>query len=208
MKAARTSVLVGLPVVFALTAWFIRSPDDGATEPAPHDAPEPAVATRATTAKLTALPPVPQRAAAESEAAAPEADPKRGDARAMMAAAEADRIAAREARYAELDWDAPRPGPPAAKEPVVGKREAALSARDKLDQTEQMIELLRTRIAHTRARARGSDARLLDRLEKRVGALNETAQVLRNEQDAPGTTDPSNGDTGLVPGEAGADPRG
>jgi hypothetical protein len=101
------------------------------------------------------------------------------------------RIAAREQKLAELDWDAPRPGPPPADEPAVGKREAALTVASKLEQTEQMTGLLRKRIAHVEERLRSmppgatsrNDALVRTRLETRVAELDRMAQSLRERPD-------------------------
>jgi hypothetical protein len=201
-------LLVGLPLVAALGVWFLRSPDDGAHKPPPRAAAEPAVL--APDVKPTAEAPSPTEPLTEpaKPAPTPDVDPKRENAQAILAEGEANRIAAREARYAKLDWDAPRPGPPPPRDPVVGKREAKLSAGDKLEQTEQMISLLKTRIAHTRARAGASDTRLLERLEKRVGELNATAQVLRKEHEASGSAPPAGDSGSSVPDGSGAHPHG
>jgi hypothetical protein len=191
MKAVKTSLLIGLPVVAGLAVWFLRSPDEAVRKPRPRTAAEPGVAAPAATPAAES--PLPNQ---PSAVPASPIDAKREANRALLVEGEANRIAAREARYAKLDWDAPRPGPPPPREPVVGKREAAMSAGDKLEQTVHMISTLKRRISHTRARANASDALMLERLEKRVSELNETAQVLQKQQDATGSAAPPAGDTG------------
>jgi hypothetical protein len=140
----------------------------------------------------TAAPLVPGATAAGRAAApAPASDDPLETKRRIAAGGERERIQARERKLDELDWNAPRPGPPPARVPAVGKREALLTVKDKLEQTEQMTALTRERIAHVEARLRSApdgatsrnDALLRARLEARITELDATAQALRARPD-------------------------
>jgi hypothetical protein len=197
MKAARIATLIGLPVSAAAVFWLVLSPSDGERQA------RTVVAAQQSVAKPAAVLPRAQEAVVEMPATPTAKVPSNAEHKTRMASeGEANRIAAREARLAALDWDAPRPGALPPREPIVGKREAAMSAEDKLAQTVQMISLLKTRIDRTRERANARDTPMLERLEKRVVELNETAQVLQQQRDATGSAAPHAGDPGSsAPGD-------
>ncbi|HEX6766131.1 MAG TPA: hypothetical protein VF103_11650, partial [Polyangiaceae bacterium] len=199
MKRVKTALAVGLPLVALAGLWLTRSPDHGKRAPRPR-------AALATTSKpATEAPtPIPVVAKAAPAPVTPTAAPEEQAEKArLVAEGEANRILAREARYDELDWDAPRPGPPPPSEPRMGKREAKLTAEDKLEQTVQMISLLNHRIEHLRARANAGDARMLERLEHRVADLNGTAETLRTQKDAPASGAPAGSEPkGAAPGDS------
>lgn len=193
-RLARLALLGGAPLVVALAVWFGAAPDAAAPARPGQRSPEPAPRAQ----HVAARPAVPAKVAT---AAAPAPAAPAVDIRQTLAAqGEAERVARRERKLDELDWSAPRPGPP-PRDPPISKTEAALSPAEKLAQTVQVISLLKTRIEHTRARmqsnpARGSDGVLLTRLEQRVGQLEQRVEALRKAQDAP--------PTGSAPASAGA----
>jgi hypothetical protein len=174
------SVALVLGAIAVILALPPARPGSEARSPRPL-APAHAQSTRPSTS-----PAVPR--AARAEAAPDSADPKHASLplkRRFAAEGAARRIQERERKLDELDWSAPRPGPPAAREPPLGKREAKQTGAEKLEQTERIVALLKTRITAARAQKAalaGVPAALVsERLDARVNELEQTARLLREE---------------------------
>jgi hypothetical protein len=101
-----------------------------------------------------------------------------------------------ERKYANVDFSAPRPGPPPPRAPVQGKNEEGLTDQEKLQQLGAIQARLKERMTRVSERAaeakRKGDAgeqkkqeTLLHRLELRDASITRRSRVIRGEPVAP-----------------------
>ena len=197
MSSRRNLTLAGAALLLLAGGFFyLRS--DAPAKPKPT--------ARATDTSEPA--PAPQATHRTTEEATPAASGSNGlpashfeEKRRMQEEAAEALLALEEAKYANVNFSAARPGPPPPRAAVQGKTEEEMSNVEKAAQVERMVALLKDRIDRTRQRAEDATKKgdkdeaqkqemILTRLRQRQGELEYRGKILRGE-DIPQGTRPS-----------------
>lgn len=185
MSRGAALALVGVLALSAL-AWALRpspraSSAAASVEPGPAGAEEPGSSSRPSLASSSAHEP-------RVERVAPELDPRAAKQRLLEDTPRGPGVEP----DAEIDFDAPRPGPEASVSDPISEREQQLDAQLQVEQAqrlhaavEQRAQALRARLEQARASGDPQEAERLElmlrRLEQRGQALERTADELAAE---------------------------
>lgn len=193
MSSRRNLTLAGAALLLLAGGYFVLRGD---AKPKPRQV----AAVEAPASEPT---PVTMRATEEAPAAAPSGSSGLPashfeEKRRMQEEAAEALLALEEAKYANVNFSAPRPGAPPPRAPVQGKTEEEMTGPEKAAQVERMVVLIKDRITRTQQRAEEATKKgdkdeaskqelILTRLRQRQGELEYRGKILRGEDIPQGT---------------------